>query len=87
MGMPYKDMDGVYGDLYIVYKIIFPITITEEQKEILKSIFNISEMEDINDSIKVECEYGEELSRTDFEDKSKNSDEEDDDPRQQCVQQ
>lgn len=84
MGMPYKDMEGVYGDLYIVYKIIFPVTITEEQKKMLKTAFNTSEMEDVNDSIKVKCEYGEELSRTDFEDKSNDSDE---DPRQQCVQQ
>ena len=84
MGMPYKDMEGVYGDLYIVYKIIFPVTITEEQKEMLKNAFNISVMEDTNDSIKVECKYGEELNRTDFEDKSNDSDE---DPRQQCVQQ
>ena len=85
MGMPYKDMESVYGDLYIVYKIKFPVAFTEEQKEMLKSTFNISEMEDINESIKVECEYGEELSRTDFEDKNKYS--HDDDPRQQCVHQ
>ena len=87
MGMPYKDMEGVYGDLYIIYKIIFPINITEEQKEILKNAFKISEIEDTDNSIKVECEYGVELSRSDFEDKSKDSEEENEDPRQQCVQQ
>lgn len=87
MGMPYKDMESVYGDLYIIYKIKFPENITNEQKEILKTAFNISDIEDDDQSIKVECEYGKELGRLDFEDKSKDSEDEDADPRQQCVQQ
>ena len=47
-------MEGVYGDLYIVYEVLFPVTITEEQKEILQKAFKMSEIEDIDNSIKVE---------------------------------
>jgi DnaJ-class molecular chaperone len=44
-GMPRKNNANVYGDLYVVYNIIYPKTkvLTHNEKEIIKRIFETSE--------------------------------------------
>ncbi|KAF9434059.1 DnaJ- protein scj1 [Entomortierella beljakovae] len=38
-GMPVKGSRGIFGDMFVEYKVAFPETFTEEQKTLLASVF------------------------------------------------
>ena len=87
MGMPYKDVDELHGDMFVTYKINFPDQLTEDQKKTLKTVFDYNDSDEV--CMYLDSEYGENLSENDFENKDEPGGEQvqNEDPRQQCVQQ
>ena len=89
-GMPIKNSNNFFGDLFIIYTIKFPDIINRKNINLLHGILNQENKNKENIvGIKYECILGNNLSESDFSNNDNDSDEEGDDPNGnvQCAQQ
>jgi DnaJ-class molecular chaperone len=69
-GMPIKDKNGFFGDLYIVYNIIYPNKIlTNNEKSILKRILPVSSDNNYNENNNEKTILNDNFSQKDIENK------------------
>jgi len=72
-GMPIKDKQGQFGNLYVVYKIIYPNkTLSDNEKMILKRILPISDTNIFNDSNNCITQLNDNFSIEDIQEKYNN---------------
>ena len=89
-GMPLKEYNSIYGDLFIIFDIEYPENINKDYKNYLFKIFNQKRQkitykeEECN---RYDVEISDNLSEEDLKEKYNDSSDEEDNPNVQCAQQ